>query len=165
MPRWFLQVVLLIGCQVGFALATLRWLPGHVATQFGLDGIPVGWMTPRTHVLFIFFLTAFLSFTFFGVAQWILRFQSLKFVNIPWKRYWMENPRQMSEGLKRTALFMQVGGWGSNGLVFGGQLLILQQNGMPIPFPFSINGFIVTVIMLITGYYLWMFSLFKPPRK
>lgn len=119
-------LVLSIACFLGHAWLSTDRLPERVATHFNMRGEADGWMPRRDHLwamtgagvgIPLFVATVFL----------LIRKVPARFVNVPYREYWLAEERRSST----TAWMTRAGLWFGCGIIWGmGVLheLILRAN-------------------------------------
>jgi uncharacterized membrane protein YedE/YeeE len=78
---------------LGLAVQQHGSLPARVATHFGADGQPNGWMSRTGHTLSQTGTTVFIAGLFFILATQLPRVPD-RFVNLPHRDYWLAPPRR-----------------------------------------------------------------------
>ena len=82
---------------LGLAVLQHGTLPARVATHFGADGRPNGWMDRDSHTLAQAGTTGFIAILFFALAAVLPRIPD-RFVNLPHRDYWLA-PRRRADSL------------------------------------------------------------------
>lgn len=93
-PKLPLAVLaILYGGLTVLAIVTYPRLPDRVATHFGADGTPNGWMSRSKHTAFTLGVTAITTLICAG-GGYVMRFLSDSAVNIPHRDYWLAPERR-----------------------------------------------------------------------
>ena len=90
-------VVLCIGF-LGYMQSSVVRLPERVATHFGIDGTPNGWMSRDKYLLFMTGIGVGLPL-FFAVLGFVNKFIPTRFVNFPNRNYWLSPERKQESCL------------------------------------------------------------------
>lgn len=100
--------------QLAFASATIGALvlavrqhadlPARVATHFGADGQPNGWMTRDSHTTTQLAITIFMAGLFAALALFLPRVPD-RFINLPHRDYWLA-PKRRAETLAWLAAML-----------------------------------------------------------
>ena len=89
----FLLILLFIAFGVSLA-ATVTLLPEQVATHFDAAGVPNGWMSRTSHLIFISLFGIGFPLLIIGIC-WSVRFVSPVTINIPHRDYWLAEERRI----------------------------------------------------------------------
>jgi len=155
-------------------LALIAWqmayfypkLPPFVASHFGGQGHPNGWMSRDVSLIFQLCLLALMLAVFFGIPK-LLRRLPVSMINLPHKEYWLA-PARAEESLrdfeKRFNLFgLAVIAFQTAVLQLVYQANISQDPRLPTgPFLALLGAFFVALIFFLAG----IFRRFgKPPAS
>ena len=88
-----LLILLFIVFGVSLA-ATVTLLPEQVATHFDAAGVPNGWMSRTSHLIFISLFGIGFPLLIIGIC-WSVRFVSPVTINIPHRDYWLAEERRI----------------------------------------------------------------------
>jgi uncharacterized membrane protein len=140
-----------------FILYTSQYLPDRVATHFGIDGRPDGWMSRGGYLAFMLaFMIGMSAFVSFAVGALPRKFP--QWTNIPHRDYWLapgrrdESARFLSAHGKRLAYLIVV-------MMLGMHYTILLANHMKPPtlpgstFTSIIVGFALALVWWIVRLY------------
>ncbi len=91
----FARILFLAASIAALALAARQngSLPGRVATHFGADGRPNGWMARDSHTLGQIGISLFIGGLFFALTRYLPRMPE-RFVNLPHRDYWLAPKRR-----------------------------------------------------------------------
>ena len=89
----FLLVMLFILFGISLA-ATFSLLPEKVATHFDITGLPDGWMSRTSHLIFIGLFGIGFPLLIIGIC-WSVRYVSPVTINIPHRDYWLAEERRL----------------------------------------------------------------------
>lgn len=132
-----------------------------MASHFDLTGKPDGWSKKETYVAFMIGFQIYTNVIVAGVYALIPKLWPT-YVNIPYKKYWMETPERELEGKDRlrmvlalTGIFMAV----VAGMVHG--IVYLANTGS---FELTRFYFIPTLLALVGLLIFFIIRLTLPPR-
>ncbi|SIO38475.1 Protein of unknown function [Singulisphaera sp. GP187] len=86
-------LVVLYSLLVALVIVSNPWLPERVATHFGFNGVPNGWMSRPTHAAFTLGTAAFTALVCAG-STYLSRFLADSLINIPDRAYWLAPERR-----------------------------------------------------------------------
>lgn len=97
--RRFAQSLFFLTTLLGLGLAVVQYssLPERVASHFGRDGQPDGWMSRTENTFSQVGITLFIGALFFVLATFLPRLPD-RFVNLPHRDYWLA-PKRRAETL------------------------------------------------------------------
>ena len=134
-------------------LITAPWLPERVATHFGLEGHPNGWMTRTGYFAFVTAFPLLLALFFAGIAA-LTRVLPARFVNIPNRDFWLAPER-------RAATSVLIRHWLAGllcllTLFFAGLhvLTIIANRSTPPQLP--MGGLLLLVIVFLLALMIWL---------
>lgn len=83
-------------------------LPALVATHFGAEGQPNGWMARDSHTISQVGITLFVAAVFFALTLWLPRTPD-RFVNLPHRDYWLAPARRAETFAWLTGMLFWLG--------------------------------------------------------
>ena len=100
-------LTLLIVCFLIYLAYSAKFLPGRVATHFGAEGVPNGWMSRTGYLIFISVLTVGLPLINIIIVLSINRIPD-QFINLPNKDYWLspENKQRTNSFISGQTLWL-----------------------------------------------------------
>jgi uncharacterized membrane protein len=153
--------IILAALCVGFLIYLVysaALLPERMATHFGGDGKPNGWMS-RSADLVIFGALGVGLPLFFVVISIVIRFLPPRFINLPHREYWLSPERvlQTSAFITRQLLWM-----GCMTVLFlaGIHYLTIQANRMT-PAHLPMDLFLTMLSTFLVGVGIWTFVFFR----
>jgi len=136
-----------------FWVSSFGDLPERVATHFGFNGQPDGWMSRRTYLAFEYGFPALIAGLFAGLSA-LVRVLPAWCINIPRKDYWLAPERRALTGrLLRDRL-----GWllCLLTLFFGGLHVLIVQANRDAPPQLPMGGLLLLIIAFFVGLMIWM---------
>ncbi|MEI8210929.1 MAG: DUF1648 domain-containing protein [Planctomycetota bacterium] len=151
---------------IGLSLQAYYWpqMPARMATHFGMNGQPNGWMSRSVATLFQCVLQAVMPFVFIGIAWTLPRFPN-SMINLPNKEYWLAPERRAATLGHMTNMLMGISLAVSIFIAVIAHL-VFEANRRNEPLPTT--PFVVLLILFlatvfsITGYSIWTLRL---PRR
>lgn len=157
----FVPLLVLVILSIGFLVYvqySTSQLPERVATHFGADGTPNGWMSRDKHLLFMGIFGVGIPLFIVGLVL-ISKFIPISFVNLPNRDYWLAPERKQESYLyiSRYMIWM-----GCIMFVFfaGIQYSIVKANqSSPVKMPNELFwplliGFLVVMALWTIAFYL-----------
>ena len=89
---YIVLLLLYLGLAAG-VIASASWLPDRVASHFGMDGTPNGWMDRPFYLRFIAAVPVLLALVFAGILR-MVRYGSAGFINLPRRDFWLAPERR-----------------------------------------------------------------------
>lgn len=137
-----IAIVLLAAVALAIIAATLPELPAAVATHFGLDGAPDGWMSHRGYsVLIVAFTVGFPLVMWVAIALVPRRFPRL--AKIPNRNLWLAAP-QRAGTLQRLDTYARIHALAGVLVAIGLHVLVIAKN-----VPAAGAGMLVDAILLL----------------
>ena len=161
-PRPFVILVVLAVVGTLFVLLTIEQLPERVASHFGSDDDPDGWMTRASYIVFILsFLLVYPVLIAFLIG-FLPRIKP-DWVNFPNRDYWLA-PERREESLK----FLSAHGYWFGCLllllVIGVHYAILMANRSDTP-TLPLGIFIPLLAGFLSGFMVWLVVILRRFRK
>jgi tRNA A-37 threonylcarbamoyl transferase component Bud32 len=138
---------------VALLLGSSDALPERVATHFGFNGQPDGWMSRRAYLAFEYGFPALIAGLFAGLSA-LVRMLPAWCINIPRKDYWLAPERRALTGrLLRNRM-----GWllCLLTLFFAGLHVLTVQANRAVPPQLPMGGLLLLVIAFFVGLMIWM---------
>jgi len=138
--------------------ATATSLPERVASHFGHNGQPNGWMSRPSYLIFI--ATFGMGLPAIVIAGFrVLRHLPADLINIPRRDYWLA-PERRADTV--TALFHRSLWLGCLmiALMLGVHLLVVEANSQ-VPIRLSTPMILGLIALFLAGIATWMLSLFR----
>jgi len=108
--RRLAQILFFTATFTALALAVRQHgsLPERVATHFGANGQPDGWMSRDSHTLGQVGITIFMAGLFFSLSLFLPRVPD-RFINLPHRDYWLAPSRRAATFAWLAAMFLWLG--------------------------------------------------------
>jgi uncharacterized membrane protein len=151
---------------IGLSLQAYYWpqMPERMATHFGMNGHPNGWMSRSAATLFQCVLQAIMPIVFIGIAWSLPRFPN-SMINLPHKEYWLAPERRAATLGHMTNMLLGISLAISIFIVVIAHLVFeANRRNEPLPttpFVVFLILFLATVFS-VTGYSIWTLRL---PRR
>jgi len=149
--------LLLLG-YVAFLACTISLLPEHMATHFGANGHPNGWMSRSSAVIFQGVIGLILPLII-AVAFFAIRFASPEKIRVPRRDFWFAPERRT----ETCTYLLRQGFWLASLLVlFQGAVWyqLIQANARSIPH-LSSSSFLVAIGIFGAAMIAWVMSFFR----
>jgi len=100
--------ILILSIAIGLSLQVIYWphLPLRVATHFGGNGQPDGWMEKSNATIMQCVLQAFMPIFFVGIGWVLPRFPN-SMINVPHREYWLAPERRVESLGKMQSMLSQ----------------------------------------------------------
>jgi len=165
MSRFKLSIVLLLILFVAFGislLASLPLLPDRMATHFGANGQPNGWMSRSQHIILMGLLGAGLPLMMLGICR-TARYLPASAVNIPHRDYWMAEERR----IESTEFIFEHSVWLAClclGFVTGLHWAVVFSNRLqPVRLP--LEWILADAGLFLAGVVIWVVCLYRRFRN
>ncbi len=161
-------LVLVIVTVIAIALQAWYWqqLPARVATHFGLDGKPDGWMSRTSSVMFSIGVQIGLPLILLSAAQ-AAKVLPSAMVNIPNREYWLSREHR-SNTLEYVDWFIRWIAVASAVFLLTLGHLVFRANqigqGLNTPIFFAILCSYLTIVFTFVGFFYTRFRLPKLPN-
>ena len=157
-----LSLLVLIGATAAFVFATVGSLPPHVATHFGGNGAPNGWMSRSAYTVFMLGFTVAFPLLVSAMAGRLPRlFPDL--TNVPYRHYWMAPERRAAtlDFLADHACWL-----GCLMAVMAGAVhwLIMHAHSHP-PVRLATASFLTTIGLFLSALTVWIVLLLRRFRR
>jgi uncharacterized membrane protein len=108
--RRFAQIAFFVTtlAAIGLAVQQHGSLPGRVASHFGPDGQPNGWMARDTHTMTQIGITLLIALIFFALASFLPRLPE-RFINLPHRDYWLAPKRRAETFAWLSGMLLWIG--------------------------------------------------------
>ena len=93
---------------LALALVSLNILPDPVATHFGANGAPDGWMSKGGHALFTLGMNVLLFCSIYWAARLVFVFPA-KWVSLPNRDFWLSEEQRPQTERKMSAFMWEFG--------------------------------------------------------
>lgn len=144
-------LAVLYGLLVALVIVSYSWLPERVATHFGFNGKPDGWMSRSTHTIFILGTAALLGLICAG-STYLTRFFADSSINLPNRAYWLAPERRHETHDKIFSLGLWIACL-NTALLTALQVLVVRANrAIPVRLPAVEGvGLLAAFLVGITG--------------
>lgn len=165
--RRFAQIAFFVSTLAALGLAVQQHgsLPARVASHFGREGQPDGWMSRDTHTMTQVGITLFIALLFFALAMFMPRLPD-RFINLPHREYWLAPKRRAETFAWLSGMLLCLG---AALQVFLGWVFreVWQANQAPSPV-LKMNSLWlqVSLAIIVMGLIITLMSRFRqPPGK
>ena len=131
--------------------AGLEEMPAHLATHFGAEGRPNGWMSPGGFAGFEAAMWGVMTVSFWG-PRYLLKALPTRIVNVPHREYWLA-PERSERAIARMSGWLE--GFGAATLV---GLIALNEavfRANLLPEPRLSDAFVVGLVAYLGGTVVW----------
>jgi serine/threonine protein kinase len=155
----YVALVAFLCAYIGFLIvlaSTAGQLPVQVASHFGAEGQPNGWMSRSTYLVFL----GAMPLLFGGMAiliSWLTQHLPARFINIPRRDFWLTPERRPETAafLRQRMFWLSV----LMTLFFAGLHLLTVHANRLTPARLSLDGLLPLIIVFLLAMIIWIVSL------
>ena len=161
-----MKILLVVSLVIGLILQYhfFQNLPAEVAHNFGEGGIPNSWLTKNAYILFSSLSLIGCSLIFLLIDTLLKKVPS-RFINFPYKSYWLTEQRR-KDAFRRMTKWTDFFGIVLNMFLVMTFFLVFQANMVDPP---QLNNtiFLTTLVLFLSITAVWIIALyitFRPPQ-